>query len=379
LILGDTNQLVHFRPCENTPISSPVEVAIRLYGSIRRETRYAGHARPSLIRSRRPFTTGSPESSGADYRLDDEQRDRVRRCLTKEDIALRPDGFTQLVRDIEASIDHFQRSAAGEGTPHEAHNALRALSRRSRLKKPPIQVLREELQKLPREAIEYMARRARGVIPRLVPGTYGEKCGFDPPERFVAQFLEWVDTADDEKFVEAVRVLSSEGGRVVLGRSRGDGKRSPPQAEPVIMGVARGAGSPGLRDGAPIKAAQHELVMSLALQWLHATGKAPKPGRSDNRGFGDLVHSVFQWLDVSGDSSETAAYALHRYWSTVQRRKKRAVPSTVLPICADCRRVRVGAARDEFFCEKLNLQCSTARNPGQECGSEGLLFELGQI
>lgn len=339
----------------------------------------AGHARPSLIRSRRPFTTGSPESSGADYRLDDEQRDRVRRCLTKEDIALRPDGFTQLVRDIEASIDHFQRSAAGEGTPHEAHNALRALSRRSRLNKPPIQVLREELQKLPREAIEYMARRARGVIPRPFPGTYGEKCGFDPPERFVAQFLEWVDTADDEKFGEAVRVLSSEGGRVVLGRSRGDGKRSPPRAEPIIMSVARGAGTQGLRVGAPVKAAQHELVMHLALDWLHSTDKVPKSRRSDRCGFGDLVHCVFQWLDTSEDSNEAAAYALRRYWDTGKRRKKRAAPFAMPLVCGDCRWVRAGATRDEFFCEKLNLQCSTARNPGQECGSEGLLFELGQI
>jgi hypothetical protein len=239
--------------------------------------------------------------------------------------------------------------------------------------------VREEVQKLPREAIEYMARRARRVIPLLFPGTYSDAYRFDPPERFAAQFLEWVEAADDGKFIKAVRVLSSEGGRVVCGRSRGGGKRSPIRLEPVIMGIARGAGTHGLRDGAPTQDALHELVMHLALDWLHATDKAPKSGRSDSSGFGDLVHSVFQWLDVSEDSSETAAYALRRYWKTRERRKKRAPPLAVLPVCADCRWVRVGTTRDDFFCETLNLQCSTARNPGQECGSEGLLFELGQI
>jgi hypothetical protein len=238
-------------------------------------------------------------------------------------------------------------------------------------------VLRQELQKLPREAIEYMGRRARRVIPLLFSGTYGEDYAFDPPERFVARLLEWIDAADDGQFIEAVRTLSSEGGRGVPGRSRGAGKRSRPQLEPVIMGVARGAGTQGLRDGAPTKDALHQLVMHLALDWLHATGRSPKPGRSDNRGFGDLVHSVFQWLDVSGDFSETAAYALRRYWDTGKPKKKRAAPFAMPLVCSDCRWVRSGVSRDEFFCEKLSRACTAARGAEGDCGPEGLLFELG--
>ena len=322
------------------------------------------------------ITSRTLESDGVGYRLDGEQRDRVRRCLAKEDIALRPDGFTRFVRDIEMSIDHFQRSAAGEGTHREAHDALRALRERCYLKNPPTRVLRDEVQKLPREAIEYMGRRARVLIPRFFSGTYGEKCGFDPPERFVAQFLEWVRTANDDKLVEALQRLSGEGGRGVPGRSRGGGKRSPSKLEPVIMGVARGAGSPGLRDGAPIKAAQHELVMSLAHHWLRTTGKAPKPRRSDSTGFGDLVHSVFQWLDASEDLGQSAAHALRRYWDTVKKRKEQAAPFNVPLVCADCRWVRTGASREEFFCKKLSLVCEMVRAEGQECGPEGLLFEL---
>jgi hypothetical protein len=50
--------------------------------------------------------------------------------------------------------------------------------------------------------------------------------------------------------------------------------------------------------------------MHLAIDSLRATDELPKPGRSDEAGFGDLVHKVFQWLDLPDGS---AGYALRRY------------------------------------------------------------------
>jgi hypothetical protein len=309
----------------------------------------------------------------AGHRLDAEWRDRVRRCLTKERISLPQDRFEQLIRDIEASIDRFGMDASDKGTFREAHDALRAFSERCRLCKPPVRVLREELQRLPKEAIEYIARRARAVIPRLFPGKTIGADVFDPTDRLVARFLIWAAAADDKKLVQALRALSVEGGGSVAGRSRGGGKRSRARFEPMIMSEVRGAGAWDHRGGAPTNDAGHRLVMHFALDWLHATGHTPKPRRSDYTGFGDLVHSVFQWLDNSGAPSKTAAYALRRYWTTLKRRKRSAAPFTV--VCADCRWVRPGATRDEFFCEKLAIACGRARDDGQECGPEGLLFE----
>jgi hypothetical protein len=253
----------------------------------------------------------------AGYRLDDERRDRIRDCLAKAQISLPNDRFEPLVRDIEASIDHFI-NAPLEGTFREAHNALRVLRKRCHLEKPPVRVLREELRKLPQPAIKYMGRRARVVIPRLFPGEIIGGSIFDPPDRLAARFLAWAISAVDQKLVKALRILTAEGGRIVPGRSRGAGKRSRPRFEPSIMGEVRGAGTCDHKGGAPTGAALHDLVMHLALDWLRATEEPPKPGRSDRTGFGDLVHSVVQWCDLPGDSHEAAVYALRRYWNAMK-------------------------------------------------------------
>jgi hypothetical protein len=158
---------------------------------------------------------------------------------------------------------------------------------------------------------------------------------------------------------------------VVPGRSRGGTKRSRARLEPMILGEVRGVGASGHTGGAPTQDAIHELVMQLALDWLRATGKAPTPGRSDRSGFGDLVYSVFQWLCVSQDHTETAVYALRRYWDSIRRRKKRAASFREFPLCADCKWVQAGARRDDFLCKKLGIDCVTERDAGHNCGPQG--------
>jgi type II secretory pathway component PulJ len=244
------------------------------------------------------------ETDGSGYRLDDEQRARVRDCLAKAGQR----GFEQLTRKIEVSIDQFCRAEA-EGTFREAHDTLRELWELSHVDDPPVAVLRARIQALPRQAIEYLDRRVQIVIARLFPT--------DPP---VTRFLEWAGTADRAKLVAATRVLSADGGRIVKGRSRGSGKRSGLRLEPMIMGEMRGAGARHGRGGRPRNAKHQALIMHLAMDWTSATGEAPKSGRSDYTGFGELVHSIFQWLDLPGGSS---AQALRRYWADVKESKKR--------------------------------------------------------
>ena len=249
------------------------------------------------------------------YRLDDEQRARVGDCLTKEGMSLPHDRLERFIGGIEASIAHF-RATPPEATFRDAHDALRDLWKLSHDDDPSIGQLRARLKALPNQAIEQLGRRARAVIPRLFAGeTIGDE-PFDPPERLAARFLKWAANADGQKLATAVQVMTAEGGQIVQGRSRGAGKRSRLRAEPIIMGKVRGTGATRHRGGRPRNEGRENLVMHLAMDWLNATGEAPKHGRSDRTGFGDLAHSVFQWLNLPEGS---APYALRQYRVDLER------------------------------------------------------------
>jgi hypothetical protein len=221
-----------------------------------------------------------------------------------------PDRIKRLISDIESSIAHFL-STAPEGTFRDAHDALRRLWELSHEDDPPVRVIRARIAALPKQAVEYVDRRAPIVVSRLFRD-----------ESPVTRFLEWAARANPSKLIRATQVLAAEGGRIVEGRSRGVGKRSSPRLEPWIMGEVRGAGAARHRGGRPEHPHHQELVIHLALDWLRATYETPKPGRSGNCGFGDLVHSVFQWLDLPG----SATYALRQYWAEVNRMKAREPP-----------------------------------------------------
>jgi hypothetical protein len=241
------------------------------------------------------------------YRLDDEQRARVRDCLTKEGLSLPSERFEGFIRVLESSITHFL-AAAPEGTFREAHDALRDLWQLSNDDDPPVGIIRSRIQTLPKEAIEYLDRRVRIVVAHL--------CPTEPP---ITRFQEWAAGADRDMLIDVTRALSAAGARIVEGRSRGGGKRSRLRMEPVIMGHVR-SGTERHRGGRPKNQTQQQFVMHLSTDWLTATGKPPSPGRSDSTGFGDLAHSVFQWLELPQGS---AAHAMRRYWAEVKSIKTR--------------------------------------------------------
>jgi hypothetical protein len=253
------------------------------------------------------------------FRLDNEQCARVEDCLRKEALSLPPDRLEHFIGSIEASIAHF-RATPPEATFRDAHDALRDLWKLSHDDDPSIGQLRARLKALPNKAIEQLGRRARAVIPRLFAGeTIGDE-PFDPPERLGARFLEWAANADGQKLATALQMMTAEGGRIIQGRSRGGGKHSRLRLEPMSMGEVRGTGATRHRGGRQRNEGQQNLVMHVAIDWLNATGEAPKPGRSDRTGYGDLVHSVFQWLNLPEGS---AAHALRQYWADVEKQKAR--------------------------------------------------------
>jgi hypothetical protein len=156
--------------------------------------------------------------------------------------------------------------------------------------------------------VEYIDRRARRVIPKLFSGQNAE-----------AGFLEWAKNVTAEDLVTATCIVSADGAEPVS-RSRGSGKRSAATLQPRTLGRVSGSGKQGATGGRPKHEATGKLVGNLALDWIIATDCAPSPGRSDHGGFGDLVHSVFQWVDEPAPDQ-----ALRRHWREVKRGKARSV------------------------------------------------------
>jgi hypothetical protein len=169
-------------------------------------------------------------------------------------------------------------------------------------------MVRSLIQRVPRKATERLDAR----FPKVISSPFVDD-GREVQFQSWAQFRDWARTAKPSLLIYATRVTIAAGARIVEGRSRGGGKRSAPQVELITVGEARGPGRPK-------KDAQQDLVFYLAIDWHGATEEMPTAGRSDHGGFGDLVHSIFQWL---GQSDGSAANALRGYWDEARKVNER--------------------------------------------------------
>jgi hypothetical protein len=258
-------------------------------------------------------------ADAAGRRLDDEQREQVRDCLKKARISpAKPFDLDKFVSKIESTIDYFRRAvprAVPKARFREKHDILREIWILAQSRNPDPARLRKLLGRLRPQVtltdgagiLLELDSRAEILVPRLFPG-----------EKVERGFLAWAGQADDAKLVTALEAISADGAQPVKGRSRGKGKRGRPRLEPRVLGLVRGSGQRKPKGGRPSDDARQQLVMFLACDWLLATGQAPAGGRSDELGFGDLVHSVFQWLEISDDPTEAATYAL-RHWSEAKK------------------------------------------------------------
>jgi hypothetical protein len=275
-----------------------------------------------VSRTRRPPANeraGSNDSSPDPSELDEEKRDILRGLLRQAGVEPTKKAVERLIAAIESDMAAF-RQAASQSTRRERHDALRALLRLADEDDPPVAVIRKRIAELERTDIAEAEERAHRLWSRVFPGESLES-GFD--------FAAWLQTAEKEKLLEAVRTFFTDGGAVVQGRARPSGKRSKPHLEPLILGQVRGAAPvqsatksstdcmeslpspPG--SGRPRSDAEDNLVMHLAVTWDRIPGLALQPGRSDRTPFGALVHHVFGWLDL-----ETAEQSLRRYWDDVR-------------------------------------------------------------
>lgn len=265
--------------------------------------------------------------------LDDEQQKQLRDILRLAlGAKLTPDKFNIFVRRVETSMDVFlNERKADKLTFRQIHDRLRKLWFLVQKDDPPVGLIRAEIDKLPDAVIEQIELR----VPSVVSALYGEDrlrkvtmAGGktidvkDIRTRSWAAnggFRVWTQHADPSLLVRAAALLTAEGGRIVLGRSRGKGKRSRPQFEPDILGVTKGADDEKPKGGRPRADPAQNLVQNLAIDWLLATGSPPEPSRSDQTGFGKLIYAVFSWTAATDNACQDAAsgkaeYALRDDW-----------------------------------------------------------------
>jgi hypothetical protein len=154
-------------------------------------------------------------SPSSPYLLDDEQRRRVRDCLTKEGLILSSDRVEGLMGAIEQSMALFISLSPGD-TFRQAHDRLIQLWEMSHHNDPKTGVIRGRIQCLPKSAVDYLDRR----WPRISSTLF-------PDERSTQTFQDWAQTASAAKLIQALHVITAEGAKVTEGRSRGPGAPLP--------------------------------------------------------------------------------------------------------------------------------------------------------
>ena len=252
--------------------------------------------------------------------FDDDQIDWIRLILRRAGVFNVEECAATLASAISSSIAVFTAERAAADTFRTSHDDLHAIWALVVSTDPPIGLIRTRLLSLPAPARSHLERRAERLWPTLFGRSYSK-----------ADLEAWIRNADREVFLARLPHLLAEGAAVTVGRNRPSGRPSARRFEPIIMGVSRGRASAG-GHGRPRRQPADNLVMYLAVDWLVVTGQTPATGRSEAKPFGELVHRVFDWLNLSG-----ADQALRRYWAAVAREKARATPF-------DRQRTRIKAA-----------------------------------
>lgn len=234
-----------------------------------------------------------------------EQEEWIIACLRRSEIKSQ-NAQDQLIQSVFSTIELWMSEKSGEATFRAQHDSLREIWRLIQDPDPPIRQIRGRVGELPVLSRNYLVRRWQAKWPRVMLRT--SKCDLSA----------WANKAPSHRLLSRLLATIPEGGIIVPGRLRGEGKRSAPHFEPVIMGVARGSGMATPTGGRPSGGDEVRLVAYLAVDWTLATGEAPLKGRSSETPFGELVHHVFSWLTAS-----EAEQALRRYWESVDLSKKK--------------------------------------------------------
>ena len=260
-----------------------------------------------------------PEPPQPPFTPDEEHREQLRSILKQAGQTGTNAEASALLEAISDNIKTYFRMAEEETAFRRSHDALRRIWMLTVRDHPPIGMIRARLANLPGPAQQFVERKAEALWPKLHGAAFSRE-GFD----------DWIGTAKKDELVNHARLFVSEGGKIIPGRNRPDGKKSRGHLEPLIFGTTRripksandefATPKAETAGGRPKAQAADDLVMWLAYDWTLATDAPPKAGRGDKKPFGDLVHRVFDWIKLPNPDQ-----ALRRYFNAVRREKSRAV------------------------------------------------------
>jgi hypothetical protein len=262
--------------------------------------------------------------------LDDEQRCQVASCLKRVAPALGPDKVNEFISKIEAHMAKFQaQKREDEITYRQQHDDLRELWLLASKPNPQIDRIFALIENLPPPAARALGNLALLSIeglrkPWAAEARRGRKRHLDPEPFFNVLkkegFQAWARVADPKRLVEVIQVTATNGAVVLH-----DGKQL--CIEPRVMKYARRHSGFANKGGRPRKRYRSfTLIGHLAHHWEKVTGEFPEPGRSDKTAFGELVYSVFDWMNAGSPE-----YALRRWWAEIHRTERLPVrPSTEL-------------------------------------------------
>jgi hypothetical protein len=178
---------------------------------------------------------GKPSNGPLDHTeiiLDEEQQDRVDRCLRKAHLAAPATAFRDLIHQIERAMSSFRADRRDYAmTDRELDDHIRELWHLTNESQLSIGQIRARIESEP----DQVTRQYDYLALREIPKLYGS-AGMPAAEEQALRnggFKAWAAIAAGEVLIRAIQTLLPGSGVVaVRGRSRGAGKRSRQHLEP---------------------------------------------------------------------------------------------------------------------------------------------------
>jgi hypothetical protein len=229
----------------------------------------------------------------------------VRDVFKRHNIHLGRSRSADLEAKAKLAIEYFLKEQTCQ-TDREMRRAAQKIWKMASSDDPPIAQIRIELSRLPKRIKVLFETRANLCLLRKFTKS-----------RYAGSLDEWFRDAPPEELLWSVCALIPTRLEIVAGQSRGSGRRrDPARIEPKILSITQGNGEDAPKKGRPIKWAERDLILRLAHHWEQIVGEFPNFGRSDHTPFGDLVHSIFQFLRFPISSATSGLRAARKALDT---------------------------------------------------------------
>ena len=246
-----------------------------------------------------------------------EKRSFFRYLLTAANPRISWEKTNVFLEGLVQAADQFQVADSYEKTYRHANEALRDIFLLIADPKADSGKIRFKTSRLPSLAQDEVLRRVSRRFPALLGNT-------DVTWRY---FCDWINTCGDEELIEKVQLLVATGRAWSLGQVRDNEERSAPHIEPFVLGQYRRLHRPDIewyqpppkpKGGRPALEGVDNLLRTLGLLWLEATGQPPEPIKGKKSPFVRMAGSVLRCLGIRRPEN-----ALRRFWSSIRKQRDR--------------------------------------------------------